>query len=106
MYLMQILLPIRDRHNQAFPQSHYQRVRDVLIQQFHGLTTYTWVPAEGFWKDDDQTIQRDDIVIFEVMIEKFDEQFDTAWWAAYKEVLSELFQQREIIIRLQVIRLL
>ena len=102
MHLLQILLPVRDNDGRPFPPSHYHQVGKELAQEFHGLTAYTRAPAEGLWEDSENTIEKDDIVIFEVMLYELDE----AWWRNYKISLQALFSQDEIVIRLQDIRLL
>ena len=102
MHLIQILLPVEDNENQSFPASYYHRVREELTKEFQGLTAYTRAPAEGLWKDENATVARDDIIIFEVMIDQLDER----WWQNYKASLLTLFSQEEIIIRQQEIRLL
>jgi hypothetical protein len=47
------------------------------------------------WKDDSGETTRDDIVIFEVMIENLDE----AWWRAFREELEARFRQESLIVR-------
>ena len=97
MHLFQLLLPLRDNAGLAFPAAHYETVRTVLTDKFRGLTAFTRTPAEGLWKDSENAVARDDIVIFEVM----SEQLDQAWWHNYKLSLQKLFAQDEIVIRVQ-----
>lgn len=102
MHLIQIFLPVRDNEGKAFPAENYLRIRQELMKEFHGLTTFTRAPAEGLWKDGNNAVAEDDIVIFEVMLKQIDEP----WWKRYKQSLEQMFSQDEIVIRAQNIRLL
>jgi hypothetical protein len=101
LHLVQILLPLFDNAGAPLPRALFDRVRGELSGRFGGLTAFTRAPAEGHWRDQGE-IKRDDIVVFEVMTESLDEAF----WAAYRRELERAFQQEEIVIRAQDIRLL
>lgn len=59
-------------------------------------------PAAGLWKEADDEIERDDLVMFEVMTDELDE----AWWKQYRQSLQAKFRQEELVVRaLQVKRL-
>lgn len=85
MHLVQILLPMHDNAQQAFPREDYGHVRRELTERFGGLTVYTRAPAEGLWKLNDNETSRDDIVIFEVMAS----DLDAAWWRTYRHDLEK-----------------
>ena len=102
MYMIQILLPVRDNNNQAFPAESYAGIREVLTKQFGGITAYTRAPAEGVWRDDQNAAHRDDMVILEVMTA----ELDGAWWQEYKRQLKITFSQEDIIIRVHKIMIL
>jgi hypothetical protein len=102
MHLIQLLLPLYDNAGQAFPRSLYDGVRKELVARFGGLTTYSRAPAKGLWKEDGESVQKDDIVVYEVMAEAV----DRPWWAAYRERLEATFQQEELVVRAQPIELL
>ena len=102
MTLVQILLPLYDNAGTPFPPSHFGRVRDELTQHFGGLTAYTRSPAEGRWKEGGEGVQRDDIVIFEVMVKRV----APAWWRQYREDLQRRFAQDVIVVRAQEITIL
>lgn len=102
MHLIQLFLPVYDNNGKSFPNDFYIRIRKELVQKFGGLTAFTRSPADGLWKDEDDKITKDKIVIFEVMLKSFDE----SWWINYKASLEKMFIQEEIIIRIQDIRLL
>ena len=93
-HLVQILLPLRDNAGEPFPRSAYAGVRDELTGRFGGVTAYVHSPAEGVWKEDG-AVERDQIVVIEVMIDGL----DRAWWHAYREELRRRFAQDELVVR-------
>ena len=96
MYLVQLLLPLRDPDGKPFPRAFYRQVREVLTERFGGLTAYTRAPAEGLWDHGDD-VERDDIVVYEVMADGL----DRAWWTDYRAALERQFDQEELVIRAQ-----
>jgi hypothetical protein len=101
MYLIQLLLPVRDNQGQDFPSSPHDYVRKQLAEKFGGITAYIRTPAKGIWKDRNNEMEKDDIFIFEIMLKEPDE----AWWRDYKQALEKLFSQEDIIIRVLPMRL-
>jgi len=101
MHLIQILLPLYDNAGNTFGEELYGKVRRELTERFGGLTAFTRAPAQGLWKDAGQT-KRDDIVVFEVMVE----EMDADWWRAYRHTLEAMFKQDEIVIRAQPVTVL
>jgi len=97
MFLVQILLPLRDGSGKAFPAAHFGRVREELTERFGGLTAYSHAPAEGLWDDPQDRRQHDDIVIYEVMVE----DLDRPWWQSFRRRLEAGFSQQELVIRSQ-----
>jgi hypothetical protein len=95
MYLVQILLPLYTNNRQLFPDEAYESVRETLTEQYGGVTAYQRSPALGHWKQTDLSIIRDDIVVFEVMLE----ELDRAWWSNYREQLRQSFEQDKLIVR-------
>ena len=102
MHLVQLLLPLYDNDGQAIDHEHFRQVREELTDRFGGLTAFTRAPAEGLWQPGGESVQRDDIVVFEVMVPVVDE----AWWQDYRGVLERRFRQEKIVIRAQSIKLL
>lgn len=94
-HLVQLFLPLRDNAGDALPQPLYHRVRAELTERFGGVTAFIRSPAVGAWEDDRGAVQRDDVVLFEVMADNVDH----GWWAAYREDLQRRFQQDEVLIR-------
>ena len=95
MYLIQILLPLRDNEGEAFPREWLDRVRASLTERFGGATAHLQAPAEGLWKDPEGGIDRDRVVIIEVMAERLDRD----WWRRYRSELEARFRQEEVVIR-------
>jgi hypothetical protein len=94
MYLIEILLPLRDNEGRPFAASTYQALRDELSERYGGVTAFTRAPAEGESKAARGKVH-DDIVVYEVMTEEIDRD----WWKRYREALEKTFQQDEIVVR-------
>jgi hypothetical protein len=99
--LIQILLPLADNRGKPLPRKLYQNVTDELSGRFKGLTVYSRAPAEGIWKPR-QAAQREEIVIYEVMVKILRRR----WWKAYRASLEKVFRQETIVIRAERIEIL
>ncbi|BCT91132.1 hypothetical protein LYSHEL_01560 [Lysobacter helvus] len=95
MYLVQLLLPVYDASGTPFPRARFDAVRRALADQFGGVTAYMRAPAQGLWEDDAGHMERDEVLLFEVMVEALDH----GWWAAYRQSLEADFAQDEILVR-------
>jgi hypothetical protein len=95
MHLVQLLLPLFDNAGRNIPHAHFARVRDELTERFGGVTAYLRSPAEGAWRAAPGRVDRDEIVIFEVMVD----HLDRAWWSAYRAELESRFAQVELVVR-------
>lgn len=93
-YLIQLLLP-RNVHQTAVPSERFEQVRDELTKEFGGVTVYSQMPAEGLWKAAEGDVQRDEMVLFEVMTETIQKD----WWRSYRHTLEQRFEQDEVVIR-------
>lgn len=102
MHLVQILLPLNDNDGRAFSPELYEKVARQLTEHFGGVTAYTRSPAEGRWREEGRDTSSDEVVVFEVMVEKLDE----FWWRKYRAVLEASFRQKQIVVRAQPIRVL
>ncbi|MBC5781896.1 hypothetical protein H8N03_03005 [Ramlibacter sp. USB13] len=102
MHLVQLLLPVFRNDGSRQPQALFAAVRQELVDRFGGLTAYNRAPAEGLWSDNGGSVARDDIVVYEVMVE----DPDRAWWAAYRTELGRRFGQEELVVRAQRVELL
>lgn len=95
MYVIRILLPLRNNDGTPFPRSEYDAVSKQLTQQFGGVTAFLRAPAKGVWQDDEGEINTDDIVIFEVL----SDSLHRPWWGDYRAALERVFAQQEVIVR-------
>jgi hypothetical protein len=104
MVLIQLLLPT------AFPGETAARdataaladTREELAKTFAGLTTYVRSPAKGVWTAPDGHTEHDDVVMVEVVTDRF----DRAWWRTYALELAARFRQDSIHVRALEIQLL
>ena len=96
MHLVQLLLPLYAQDGARLPRDLFGSVRTELVDRFGGLTAYSRAPARGLWADE-QEVEHDDIVVYEVMVE----DLDRAWWARYREGLTARFRQQELVVRAQ-----
>lgn len=102
MYLVQVLLPLFDNEGRPLPRELFRQVGSELTDRFGGLTAHTRAPAEGLWREPGATTVRDDIVMYEVMIERL----DRTWWREYRRRLEARFRQQEVVMRAQRIEVL
>ena len=95
MHLVQLFLPLRDNAGQPFPRARFDEVRATLAERFGGSTAFVRAPAAGLWEDDGGGLQRDDVVLVEVLVDAL----DRSWWRAYREALERRFRQDAILVR-------
>ncbi len=95
MHLVQIFLPLYDQAGEAFPRALFDGVRTELTEAFGGVTAFVRAPASGAWEDDRGKVQRDDLVLLEVMAPELDHR----WWAGYRAQLEHRFRQDEVLVR-------
>jgi hypothetical protein len=96
MHLIQLMLPLYDNAGVPLDAQLFRDVRQVLLERFGGVTAFTRAPAQGLWQDG-STVQRDDVLLYEVMAESLDRE----WWAAYRRELEDRFRQQELVVRAQ-----
>ena len=94
MHLIQLLLPLHDNDGRSFPAVYFKQVRADLTEHFGGVTAFLRAPAVGLWQDDAKDINRDEVVMFEVLTE----QLDKNWWSLYRKKLQVKFRQDEVLI--------
>jgi hypothetical protein len=92
VYLIQILLP---RRTAGTDDREFARTRTELVEAFDGVTAYLRSPAQGAWTAPDGRVERDEIVMVEVLTPTF----DRSWWRAYAKRLADRFVQDAIHIR-------
>jgi hypothetical protein len=91
-HLVQILLPLHTREGADVPAEMFARVRAELTERFGGVTAYSRSPATGLWKGPDDDIERDQVIMVEVVVDVFARD----WWARYREQLEKWFGQEEV----------
>ncbi|MBC7388753.1 MAG: hypothetical protein H7329_06060 [Opitutaceae bacterium] len=101
MKLIQIFLPLYNSKGVIFKEALFEKIKAKITEDFGGLTAYQRSPAIGLWKEDDKKTVKDDIIIYEVMAEKFEK----IYWKKYKTELENVFSQDVIIIRVMNIQL-
>jgi hypothetical protein len=95
MHVIEIFLPLKRSDGSAQPGGLFGALRRELIERFGGLTAFTRAPAEGLWEDQAGEVERDQIIIFEVVAETL----DRPWWQQLRARLEREFQQDEVLIR-------
>lgn len=91
-HLIQLLLPLRLRDGAEAPAEMFAEVRIELTQRFGGVTAYARSPATGLWKRTEAEVERDQVIMIEVVVEMFDRE----WWSQYRDTLAKRFDQEEI----------
>lgn len=95
MYLVQLLLPLYDNHGHRFPSARLREVVDELTDRYGGVTAYLRSPAEGSWREGGGGVDKDEVVMFEVMVDHLDRD----WWSRYRGALESRFSQDELVVR-------
>jgi hypothetical protein len=101
MVLIQLLLPA-DGAASAEGLAPLAETRRELAERFKGLTAYVRSPAKGLWTAPDGRREQDDVVMVEVVTDRF----DRAWWRSYAATLAERFRQESIHVRALPVELL
>jgi hypothetical protein len=95
MYLVQILLPLFDKEGEQFSPQLLNTVREYLLENYGGITIYKRNVATGLWENSDGEIEKDELLIFEVMTASLKPE----WWKNYRLELEKEFEQEEVVIR-------
>ena len=93
MHLVQLLLPLHDNQHQPFPAEYFNLVRAELTRRFGGVTAFIRAPAVGLWKEGSEQISRDDVIMFEVIVDNL----DRTWWSRYRAELQDKFRQQDLL---------
>ena len=94
-FLVQLLLPLYDNSGQRFANARFAQVVDELTDVHGGVTAYLRSPAEGTWAEGGGAVGKDEVVMFEVMVDHLDRD----WWSAYRRALEQRFTQEELVVR-------
>jgi hypothetical protein len=100
MHVVEIFLPLKRNDGSDQARESFGAVRRELVDRFGGMTAFSRAPAEGLWERGPGEVDRDSIIIFEVMAHDLDRE----WWTDYRERLERLFEQREIVIRASAVK--
>jgi hypothetical protein len=95
MFLVQFLLPLYDNAGRRLPHERFSEVREELTARYGGVTAYLRSPAQGTWSKQSGAVDRDEVVMCEVMVEAL----ERGWWGTYRQALERRFCQEEIVIR-------
>src|SRR5688572_25826745 len=93
MILIQLLLT----RGAASPTADgaFVRTRAELVEKFSGVTAYLRSPAIGVWTSPEGEREQDEVVMVEVVTERF----DRTWWRRYAQTLADRFAQEAIHVR-------
>ena len=94
MNVIEVFLPLDSGNGEPVEAGRIEAIVNELADCFGGATAFLREPADGLWKGG-AALERDRIIIIEVMINEVDE----AWWKAYRRQLERQFEQAEILIR-------
>lgn len=92
MHLVQVFFPLTTAPER---ENALREVRQMLIDRFGGVTAFTRAPADGAWRDSNDRVEHDQIVILETMVETL----DPAWWRQIRTDLETRLGEEEILIR-------
>jgi len=95
VHLVQLLLPIQGAAGQPYPRAWYDELVRVLTDAYGGVTAYTRAPATGLWERESGETVRDQVVVYEVMVDRL----DADWWEKLRRGLEAQFAQEELVIR-------
>jgi len=102
MVLIQLLLPTVASDTATGDRTALNDTARELGEAFGGLTAYTRSPAKGVWTSPAGHTEVDDVVMIEVVTERFDK----SWWRQYSDTLAIRFGQDAIHVRALPIELL
>jgi hypothetical protein len=91
MQLVEILLPVTQGDA---VRREMEVLEKQLTERFGGMTAFLRSPGRGLWEDQG-LIERDDVVVVEVMTETVDRE----WWKTLRTALEDRLGQKEIVIR-------
>ena len=91
-HLVQILLPLHRCDGSDVPGEMFAEVRHELTERFGGVTAYSRSPATGLWKRTEAEVERDQVIMVEVVVDAFERD----WWTQYRDSLARRFDQEEI----------
>lgn len=100
MKLVQLFIPLYDNDGMPFKDDLFVSLKEQLAEKFGGVTIYR--QTTGFWKQSEGPAQKDEILIYEVMVKTI----ETKFWKELKERLLKAFRQESLLFRFFDIELL
>jgi hypothetical protein len=94
-YLVQLLIPLEPLGQGSEKRDFLKSLGQELTDRFGGVTSYLRAPAVGLWKDEANRTERDEIVVYEVMVDDLDREF----WRGVRERLETRLEQEELVVR-------
>ena len=91
-HLIQLLLPLHYQDGRPVTPEEFARVRIELTEKFGGVIAYSRSPATGLWKRAADEVERDQVIMVEVVVDEFDPE----WWHQYRREIERRFSQEEI----------
>jgi hypothetical protein len=95
MHLIQILLPLYKKSGGRVSRALLRSTAKQLAKEFGGVTAYTRAPAQGLWRRRGAKLDRDDVVVYEVMAQRL----DVAFWSSRRRQYEKEFVQDALVIR-------
>lgn len=84
-----------DNEGEPFSNDLYKAIKVELTERFGGLTAYSRSPASGLWKNGEDEVTVDKVIVYEVIADDVEKKF----WKSFKEILKAQFKQEDIVIR-------
>jgi hypothetical protein len=94
MNLVEVFVPLNRGDGSQVDRNEIDELVRRLADRFGGATAFSRAPADGLWKDD-SAMSHDRIVILEVMVDRVDRQ----WWTAFRKELEQDLQQEKLVVR-------
>jgi hypothetical protein len=96
-YLVEVYLPVIEETSRCITE-----IEARLTDKFGGITMHVNSPAKGLWKNHEDHLEHDEVIVVEVMADDIDRD----WWSAFRAELETLLRQDEIVVRAtEIIRL-
>ncbi len=101
MFLVEIFIP-RSVLEAEPNRKQVEQLKVEFTNKFGGVTSYLRASADGLWVNGEGKIERDEIGVLEVMVEKIDKD----WWRQLRKRLEMDMKQEQILIRSRAVELL
>jgi hypothetical protein len=101
MQIIELFLPLDTGSGVAVEVEVIEGIVKGLADRFGGATAFTREPASGLWKRE-TTIERDRIIVVEVVVDQIDEE----WWFSYRKRLEKVLEQERVMVRVTACRLI